>query len=118
MGTRIIKMDPAQEFSAQGAGAAVILASHYGFPLDHPGDQRGVMGVERKQARLRRALGWGSIVVAWLRRCKLRRRSAQPPAASAGFGTGATGPILIVLLASLNAVVAFGGRARRLVPAV
>src|SRR5919106_1866318 len=34
MGTRIINMDPAQGFSAQGAGAAVILASsHYGFPL-------------------------------------------------------------------------------------
>ena len=34
MGTRIIKMDAAQGFSAQGAGAAVILASsHYGFPL-------------------------------------------------------------------------------------
>ncbi|MDX6638949.1 MAG: inorganic phosphate transporter, PiT family, partial [Solirubrobacterales bacterium] len=32
MGTRIIKMDPAQGFSAQGAGAAVILASsHFGF---------------------------------------------------------------------------------------
>ena len=34
MGTRIIKMDSAQGFSAQGAGAAVILASsHFGFPL-------------------------------------------------------------------------------------
>ncbi len=34
MGTRIIKMDTAQGFSAQGAGAAVILAStHFGFPL-------------------------------------------------------------------------------------
>jgi PiT family inorganic phosphate transporter len=34
MGTRIIKMDPAQGFAAQGAGAAVILASsHFGYPL-------------------------------------------------------------------------------------
>ncbi|MDQ2676233.1 MAG: inorganic phosphate transporter, partial [Actinomycetota bacterium] len=34
MGTRIIKMDAAQGFSAQGAGAAVILASsHFGYPL-------------------------------------------------------------------------------------
>ena len=34
MGTRIIKMDPAQGFAAQGAGSAVILsASHVGFPL-------------------------------------------------------------------------------------
>ncbi len=34
MGTRIIKMDAAQGFSAQGAGSAVILASsHFGYPL-------------------------------------------------------------------------------------
>src|SRR5204862_1523217 len=34
LGTRIIKMDPAQGFVAQGSGAAVILAaSHVGFPL-------------------------------------------------------------------------------------
>ena len=34
MGTRIIKMDPAQGFAAQSVGAAVILsASHVGFPL-------------------------------------------------------------------------------------
>ena len=34
MGSRIYKMDPAQGFSAQGGGAAVLLtASHLGFPL-------------------------------------------------------------------------------------
>src|SRR6476646_10644791 len=34
VGSRIIKMDPAQGFAAQGAGAAVVLtASHLGFPL-------------------------------------------------------------------------------------
>src|SRR4051812_20536380 len=34
VGTRIIKMDSAQGFSAQGSGAAVILAaSHFGYPL-------------------------------------------------------------------------------------
>src|SRR4051812_63371 len=34
MGTRIIKMDAAQGYTAQGSGAAVILAaSHVGFPL-------------------------------------------------------------------------------------
>ena len=34
MGSRIIKMDTAQGFSAQGAGAAVIMTStHFGFPL-------------------------------------------------------------------------------------
>ena len=40
MGSRIIKMDPAQGFAAQGAGAAVILsASHVGLPaVHHAGD--------------------------------------------------------------------------------
>src|SRR3954451_19253561 len=34
LGTRIIKMDAAQGFASQGAGAAVILtASHFGYPL-------------------------------------------------------------------------------------
>jgi hypothetical protein len=34
VGSRIIKMDPAQGFSAQGSGAAVVLAaSHLGYPL-------------------------------------------------------------------------------------
>ena len=34
MGSRIIKMDPAQGFASQSVGAAVILsASHVGFPL-------------------------------------------------------------------------------------
>ena len=42
MGSRIIKMDSAQGFAAQGSGAAVILAaSHVGFPaVHHPHDLR------------------------------------------------------------------------------
>src|SRR3712207_503261 len=50
MGSRIIKMDPAQGFSAQGAGAAVILtASHLGFPLSTPHlISRGGLGADRK----------------------------------------------------------------------
>ena len=49
MGSRIIKMDPAQGFSAQGAGAAVILASsHFGYPaVHHAGDLRGRGGRRR-----------------------------------------------------------------------
>ena len=53
MGSRIIKMDPAQGFAAQAAGAAVILsASHVGFPLSTThvitgGDH----GRRRRQAR-------------------------------------------------------------------
>ena len=69
MGTRIIKMDSAQGFSAQGAGAAVILASsHFGFPLSTTQViAGGVMGAGAGK-RLS-AVRWGvagNIVVAWV----------------------------------------------------
>ena len=69
MGSRIIKMDAAQGFSAQGAGAAVILSSsHFGFPLSTTQViAGGVMGAGAGK-RLS-AVRWGvagNIVVAWL----------------------------------------------------
>ncbi len=69
MGTRIIKMDSAQGFSAQGAGAAVILASsHFGYPLSTTQViAGGVMGAGAGK-RLS-AVRWGvagDIVTAWL----------------------------------------------------
>src|ERR671935_119184 len=69
MGMRIIKMDTAQGFSAQGAGAAVILASsHFGFPLSTTHViSGGVMGAGAGK-RLS-AVRWGvagNIVAAWL----------------------------------------------------
>ena len=69
MGTRIIKMDAAQGFSAQGAGAAVILASsHFGFPLSTTQViAGGVMGAGAGK-RLS-AVRWGvagDIVTGWL----------------------------------------------------
>ena len=59
MGSRIIKMDPAQGFAAQGAGAAVILsASHVGFPLSTTHViSGGDHGRRRRQAALGGALG-------------------------------------------------------------
>ena len=61
MGSRIIKMDPAQGFAAQGVGAAVILsASHVGFPLSTTHViSGGIMGAGRRQARLGGPLGRG-----------------------------------------------------------
>ena len=107
MGSRIIKMDPAQGFAAQGAGAAVILsASHVGFPLSTTHVISGaIMGAGA--AKRLSAVRWGvagNIVVAWV--------LTLPAAASVGaltygvtrlFGTGATGPVVvtIVLLAAL-----------------
>jgi PiT family inorganic phosphate transporter len=69
MGSRIIKMDPAQGFSAQGAGAAVILAaSHAGYPLSTTHViSGGVMGAGA--AKRVSAVRWGvagNIVVAWI----------------------------------------------------
>ncbi|MGN6557452.1 MAG: inorganic phosphate transporter, partial [Solirubrobacterales bacterium] len=68
-GTRIIKMDAAQGFSAQGAGAVVILASsHFGFPLSTTHViNGGVMG--SGAAKRLSAVRWGvagNIVVAWI----------------------------------------------------
>src|SRR5882757_5317573 len=69
MGTRIIKMDPAQGFSAQGAGAAVILASsHFGFPLSTTHViNGGIMGAGA--AKRVSAVRWGiagNMIVAWI----------------------------------------------------
>ena len=116
-GTRIIKMDAAQGFSSQGAGAAVILAStHFGFPLSTTHViNGGVMGAGA--AKRVSAVRWGvagNIVVAWV--------LTLPAAAAIGglaygltriFGTGALGPV-IVTLASVSLIAAvFARRAQR-----
>jgi PiT family inorganic phosphate transporter len=69
MGSRIIKMDPAQGFAAQGAGAAVILsASHVGFPLSTTHVISGaIMGAGA--AKRFSAVRWGvagNIALAWV----------------------------------------------------
>jgi PiT family inorganic phosphate transporter len=69
MGSRIIKMDPAQGFASQAAGAAVILsASHVGFPLSTTHVMSGgIMGAGA--AKRVSAVRWGvagNIVVAWV----------------------------------------------------
>ena len=96
MGSRIIKMDPAQGFAAQGVGAAVILAaSHVGFPLSTTHVISGaIMGTGA--AKRVSAVRWGvagNIVTAWVltlpavggRRRRSRTRSSRcwAPTASA-----------------------------------
>ena len=116
MGTRIIKMDAAQGFSASGAGAAVILASsHFGFPLSTTQViSGGVMGAGAGK-RLS-AVRWGvagNIMVAWL--------LTLPAAACIGavtygvteiFGSGAAGPIVISAAGLALVAVAFTRRVR------
>jgi inorganic phosphate transporter, PiT family len=102
MGTRIIKMDAAQGFSAQGAGAAVILASsHFGFPLSTTQViSGGVMGAGA--GKRVSAVRWGvagNIMVAWLLTLPA---AALVGAATYGFsslfGDGAAGPVIIAVL--------------------
>jgi inorganic phosphate transporter, PiT family len=121
MGTRIIRMDPAQGFSAQGAGAAVILAStHFGFPLSTTQViSGGVMGAGA--GKRVSAVRWGvagDIVTAWL--------LTMPAAAAIGalaygltriFGTGALGPVVITVLGVAMAAAVFARRSRQQVPA-
>jgi len=103
VGTRIIKMDIAQGFTAQGAGAAVILASsHFGYPLSTTHViSGGIMGAGA--AKRFSAVRWGvagNIAAAWV--------LTIPAAGVAGagtyavtdvFGTGVLGPLLVTILA-------------------
>ena len=114
MGSRIIKMDPAQGFASQASGAAVILsASQVGFPLSTTHTISGaIMGAGA--AKRVSAVRWGvagNIVGAWI--------LTLPAAAAVGaltfgitriFGDGAAGPVVVsaVLLALLTYV--FGRR--------
>ena len=109
MGNRIIKMDPAQGFAAQGVGSAVILAaSHVGFPLSTTHVISGaIMGTGA--AKRVSAVRWGvagNIVTAWV--------LTLPAAAAVGgltyavvalLGTDDAGPI--VVSAALLAALAF-----------
>jgi PiT family inorganic phosphate transporter len=119
-GTRIIKMDAAQGFSSQGAGAAVILAStHFGFPLSTTHViNGGVMG--SGAAKRLSAVRWGvagNIIVAWL--------LTLPAAAAIGaatygvtqiFGEGALGPVLVTIASLALIVVLFLRRAEKGAP--
>jgi PiT family inorganic phosphate transporter len=114
MGSRIIKMDPAQGFSAQSSGAAVILAaSHAGFPLSTTHViSGGVMGAGA--AKRVSAVRWGvakNMAVAWA--------LTLPAAALIGaavyevtdvFGTGATGPVVVSAVIVVGVVALFGRR--------
>ena len=121
VGTRIINMDAAQGFAAQGAGAAVILASsHFGYPLSSTHViSGGVMGAGA--AKRLSAVRWGvagNIVVAWV----LTLPAAGVFGAAAywianAFGHGALGPLLVTLLSLGLLGRAVAGRRGRLAEA-
>ena len=114
MGSRIIKMDTAQGFAAQGSGAAVILAAtHVGFPLSTTHTiSGGVMGAGA--AKRVSAVRWGvagSIVTAWV--------LTLPASAAIGgatyavtniFGTGLAGPLIVFVALVIAMVVVYARR--------
>jgi PiT family inorganic phosphate transporter len=114
VGTRIIKMDTAQGFAAQGAGAAVILvSSHLGYPLSTTHViSGGVVGAGA--AKRLSAVRWGvagNIAVAWV----LTLPGAGLLGAGAYwlatvFGSGALGPLLISVIALGGVVIALAAR--------
>jgi PiT family inorganic phosphate transporter len=116
MGSRIHKMDSAQGFAAQGAGATVILAaSHVGFPLSTTHTITGAV-IGSGAAKRLSAVRWGvagNILVAWI--------LTLPGAAVIGgltylvtrvFGTGAIGPIVVSAGILIGSAVLFARRSR------
>jgi PiT family inorganic phosphate transporter len=117
MGSRIIKMDPAQGFAAQGAGAASILAaSHAGFPLSTTHTISGAVMGSGAAKRLS-AVRWGvagNMVLAWV--------LTLPAAALIGggvygitsiFGDGAAGPLIVSITSLLGLLLVYVRRLRR-----
>jgi PiT family inorganic phosphate transporter len=121
LGTRIIKMDPAQGYAAQGSGAAVILASsHFGYPLSTTQTISGAV-IGAGAAKRLSAVRWGvagNIVVAWI--------LTLPAAGAIGgltygitriFGTGALGPMVVSVLAIALIAGVLGRRSQRVAQA-
>jgi inorganic phosphate transporter, PiT family len=120
MGSRIHKMDSAQGFAAQGAGAVVILAaSKVGFPLSTTHTISGAV-IGSGAAKRLSAVRWGvagNIVVAWI--------LTLPAAALFGavtysvtrlFGTGAAGPVIVLTLILAGSALLFVRRAQQRAP--
>jgi PiT family inorganic phosphate transporter len=114
MGSRIIKMDPAQGFAAQGVGATVILASsHVGFPLSTTHVISGAImgtGAAKRVSAVRWGIA-GNIVLAWV--------LTLPAAAIVGgltyavvalLGTGGIGEVVVASVLLLLMLFALGRR--------
>jgi PiT family inorganic phosphate transporter len=117
MGSRIHKMDSAQGFAAQGAGAAVILASsHGGFPLSTTHTISGAV-IGSGAAKRLSAVRWGvagNIVAAWVVTLPAAAGlGGLTYAATRAFGTGAAGPVIVLVLILAGSAFLFTKRAQQ-----
>jgi inorganic phosphate transporter, PiT family len=117
VGSRIIKMDPAQGFAAQGAGAAVILiSSHLGYPLSSTHVISGGVigaGAGKRVSAVRWGVA-GSIAVAWVITLPIAAAfGALAYGIASAFGSGATGPVVMTVVAAGGLAVALAARRRR-----
>ncbi len=119
VGSRIIKMDSAQAFSAQASGAVVILlSSHLGYPLSSTHViSGGVMGAGA--AKRLSAVRWGvagTIAIAWVVTLPMAGLfGAGAYALATAFGHGVLGPLVIILVVIVGPIsVALATHRRRL----
>jgi inorganic phosphate transporter, PiT family len=121
VGSRIIKMDSAQGFAAQSAGAVVILvSSHLGYPLSSTHViSGGIMGAGA--AKRLSAVRWGvagTIALAWVVTLPTAGLfGAGAYAIANAFGHGALGPGLMTVVALGALALTLAGRHRRLAAA-
>jgi PiT family inorganic phosphate transporter len=122
VGSRIIKMDSAQAFSAQASGALVILvSSHLGYPLSSTHViSGGVIGAGA--AKRLSAVRWGvagSIATAWALTLPAAGLSgAGAYALATAFGSSILAPLLIIVIALGGPIsMALATRRRRLAQA-
>jgi len=121
VGSRIVKMDPAQGFAAQAAGATVILAaSGAGYPLSTTHVVSGAImgaGAAKKFSAVRWGVA-GNIVGAWtLTLPAAAVMGGAVYAISTLFGKGAIGPVVISVALVLALATAFARRLQQATPA-
>jgi inorganic phosphate transporter, PiT family len=117
VGMRIIKMDSAQGFAAQGAGAFVILlSSHLGYPLSSTHVISGGVigaGAGKRVSAVRWGVA-GSIAVAWVITLPIAGLfGAVAYEIASAFGTGAAGPVVMTAVAAGALATTLAARRRR-----
>ncbi len=122
MGSKIIKMDAAQGFAAQGSGAAVILAaSHVGFPLSTTHViSGGVVGAGA--AKRLSAVKWGvagNMAIAWILTIPAAGLTgAVAYAVSHLVGGGTRGPVAVCAVIALILLYLLRSRRTRTPPPI